>query len=109
MPAGVGELPLRVATHAATRKVREERVEVQGAPRCAALEDMATGALGAALQAAGRLVVFVYQTSAYKVPRKWASLEGALYGNVAAGRNADGRLEIFVRGTDNSLYHKWQT
>jgi hypothetical protein len=23
--------------------------------------------------------------------------------------NADGRLEVFVRGTDNNLYHKWQT
>jgi hypothetical protein len=24
-------------------------------------------------------------------------------------RNADGRLEVFVRGTDNALWHKWQT
>ena len=23
--------------------------------------------------------------------------------------NADGRLEVFARGTDNALYHVWQT
>ena len=25
------------------------------------------------------------------------------------GRNADGRLEVFARGTDNALWHIWQT
>ncbi len=25
------------------------------------------------------------------------------------GKNADGRLEVFVRGSDKALYHKWQT
>jgi GH25 family lysozyme M1 (1,4-beta-N-acetylmuramidase) len=24
-------------------------------------------------------------------------------------RNSDGRLEVFVRGTDNAIYHNWQT
>jgi hypothetical protein len=28
--------------------------------------------------------------------------------NIAVGRNADGRLEFFVRGTDNAVWHKWQ-
>jgi hypothetical protein len=29
-------------------------------------------------------------------------------GNVALGRSPAGRLEAFVRGTDNALWHKWQ-
>jgi hypothetical protein len=24
------------------------------------------------------------------------------------GQNADGRLEVFVRGSNGALYHKWQ-
>jgi hypothetical protein len=24
-------------------------------------------------------------------------------------QNADGRLEVFVRGTDNGVWHRWQT
>ena len=39
----------------------------------------------------------------------WAGLGGVLTSDIAAGRNADGRLEVFVRGTDNGLYHIWQT
>jgi hypothetical protein len=31
-----------------------------------------------------------------------------LPGNVAVGSNADGRLEIFTRGTDNALWHDYQ-
>lgn len=31
-----------------------------------------------------------------------------LTSNIAIGTNADGRLEAFVRGTDNALWHKWQ-
>ena len=27
----------------------------------------------------------------------------------AAGENADGRLEAFVVGSDNGLWHRWQT
>jgi hypothetical protein len=30
-------------------------------------------------------------------------------GNVAVGRNMDGRLQLFVRGTDNALWNIWQT
>jgi hypothetical protein len=38
----------------------------------------------------------------------WSSLGGAFVGNPAVGRNADGRLEVFVRGADNHLYHIWR-
>lgn len=30
-------------------------------------------------------------------------------GNLSIATNSDGRLEIFVRGTDNNIYHTWQT
>ena len=39
----------------------------------------------------------------------WASLGGIVTSNIATGRNADGRMEIFARGTDNALWHNWQT
>ena len=39
----------------------------------------------------------------------WASLGGVLTSAPTATRNADGRLEVFVRGTDNALYNRWQT
>ena len=38
----------------------------------------------------------------------WASEGGGLTSNIAVGRNADGRLEVFVRGSDDALWHKWQ-
>ena len=37
------------------------------------------------------------------------SLGGALTSRVAVGRNKDGRLEAFALGTDNALWHIWQT
>lgn len=37
------------------------------------------------------------------------NLGGALTSDPSVGINADGRLEIFVRGTDNGLHHIWQT
>jgi subtilisin family serine protease len=39
----------------------------------------------------------------------WASLGGVIFSDPTVASNADGRLEVFVRGTDNNLYHKWQT
>ncbi len=39
----------------------------------------------------------------------WASLGGAVTSNITAARNADGRLELFARGTDSALYHASQT
>ena len=38
----------------------------------------------------------------------WASEGGALTSDIVVERNADGRLELFVRGTDNAVWHKWQ-
>jgi hypothetical protein len=43
----------------------------------------------------------------------WDSLGGSFDtglsgGVVAVGLNSDGRLEIFLRGTDNHAYHRWQ-
>jgi hypothetical protein len=39
----------------------------------------------------------------------WSYLGGSIAGVPSAARNADGRIEVFVRGTDNALYHIWQT
>jgi acylphosphatase len=36
-------------------------------------------------------------------------LGGVLTSDPAVARNRDGRLEVFVRGTDNALYNIWQT
>ena len=32
-----------------------------------------------------------------------------LTGELSAGRNADGRIEVFARGSDTALWHIWQT
>jgi hypothetical protein len=37
------------------------------------------------------------------------SLGGILTSRVAVGRNKDGRLEVFARGTALNLIHTWQT
>ncbi len=39
----------------------------------------------------------------------WFSLGGVITSRIAVGLNKDGRLELFARGTDNALWHKWQT
>ena len=39
----------------------------------------------------------------------WGTLGGILTSDIAAANNADGRMEVFVRGADNALWHKWQT
>ncbi|MGH9984857.1 MAG: discoidin domain-containing protein, partial [Nitrososphaeraceae archaeon] len=38
----------------------------------------------------------------------YESLEGGLRSNIEVVANSDGRLEVFVVGTNNALYHKWQ-
>jgi hypothetical protein len=39
----------------------------------------------------------------------WASQGGLkVNSDIAVGRNADGRLELFVAASDNELWHKWQ-
>jgi len=37
----------------------------------------------------------------------WEDLGGVIYGAPAAASWASNRLDVFVRGTDNHLYHKW--
>jgi len=39
----------------------------------------------------------------------FSSLGGIITNDPSVGRNADGRLEVFARGTDNALHHIWQT
>ena len=39
----------------------------------------------------------------------WTSMGGQINGGLSAPRNADGRLEVFTRGTDGALWHIWQT
>jgi peptidoglycan hydrolase-like protein with peptidoglycan-binding domain len=39
----------------------------------------------------------------------WASMGGVITSNIGLGQNADGRLELFARGTDNAVWHQWQT
>ena len=46
--------------------------------------------------------------SVYGARFRWSSLGGAISDPVVAN-NKDGRFEIFVRGTDNALWHIWQT
>ncbi|HET6881091.1 MAG TPA: hypothetical protein VFI31_13095 [Pirellulales bacterium] len=41
-------------------------------------------------------------------PGGFASLGGNITTDPAVGRNADGRLEVFARGTDGALWHIWQ-
>jgi hypothetical protein len=38
----------------------------------------------------------------------WQTRGGGLSEKPAVARNGDGRLEVFVRGTDNALYHQWE-
>jgi hypothetical protein len=39
----------------------------------------------------------------------WASLGGVITTDPTVIRNGDGRLEAFARGTDNAVWHIWQT
>ncbi|TMR27375.1 matrilysin family metalloendoprotease [Nonomuraea zeae] len=45
--------------------------------------------------------------SIYGARRSWFSLGGTVF-NPAVNSNSDGRLEVFVRGLDSALHHKWQ-
>jgi len=47
--------------------------------------------------------------SARPATTQWADLGGSVTGKPAIVRNADGRLEVFVRGKDNSIGHIVQT
>lgn len=39
--------------------------------------------------------------------RPWEKLGGQVVGGPDAATWAPGRLDVFLRGTDNALYHKW--
>ncbi|TIN97543.1 MAG: hypothetical protein E5Y06_04685 [Mesorhizobium sp.] len=39
----------------------------------------------------------------------WQPMGGKLTTEAVAGNNKDGRIEVFARGTDNALWHIWQT
>src|SRR5689334_3916678 len=39
---------------------------------------------------------------------QWQSLGGQPTTAPAIGRNADGRLELFIQGADNNVHHNWQ-
>ncbi|MDQ6866003.1 MAG: Ig-like domain-containing protein, partial [Thermoproteota archaeon] len=51
----------------------------------------------------------IQTTSGSNVWSGFGPLGGNILGNPAVGRNADGRLEVFVVGTDHAIYHKFQT
>ena len=36
------------------------------------------------------------------------SLDGLGIGDITVGQNTDGRLELFARGIDNVVFHRWQ-
>lgn len=38
----------------------------------------------------------------------WTSMGGQMIEGPSAARNADGRLEVFVKGTDAALWNTWQ-
>ena len=46
--------------------------------------------------------------SIYGAKFRWASRGGIIF-NPVATNNADGRLEVFAKGSDNALWHIWQT
>lgn len=75
----------------------------------------------AAVQAQGRLLVFVVRSgfdaaldglSLAQGAEAWGdaiALGGLHTSPAVAIRNADGRVEIFARGSNNALYHCWET
>ncbi|HEX4273933.1 MAG TPA: hypothetical protein VHZ74_01195 [Bryobacteraceae bacterium] len=48
-------------------------------------------------------------TAIYGTAGVWKGLGGSIIGSPATGLNFDGRLEVFVRNSDNSVWHKAQT
>jgi hypothetical protein len=50
---------------------------------------------------------YSYDIEVPPVPR-WASLEGVATSDPGAVLQTGGRLVVFVRGTDNNIYHRWQ-
>ncbi len=73
----------------------------------------ADGRLEVFLQAKDGQIWHVWQLTPNGGWSSWSSLGGPsaaiANGGPIVGRNADGRLEIFVTGSDGNLYHMWQT
>ncbi|MEJ8848656.1 C1 family peptidase [Variovorax rhizosphaerae] len=52
----------------------------------------------------------MYGATGVKLPQSgWQPLGGKITTKPVTGVNKDGRIEVFARGTDNALYHMWQT
>jgi C1A family cysteine protease/acylphosphatase len=52
----------------------------------------------------------MYGATGVKLPSSgWQSLGGGLTTEPVTGSNKDGRIEVFARGTNNALWHTWQT
>jgi GlcNAc-PI de-N-acetylase len=62
-----------------------------------------------ALDSRGALRVNSQAAGSTSWPNSWQNLGGSFASAPVVTRNADGRLEVFLRGTDQGLYHFWQT
>jgi hypothetical protein len=62
-----------------------------------------------ALDSRGALRVNSQAAGSSSWPNSWQNLGGSFASAPVVTRNADGRLEVFLRGTDQGLYHLWQT
>ena len=51
----------------------------------------------------------MWQTAPNNGWSTWSTRGGAFAGAPVLGTNRDGRLEVFVKGTDCALWHTWQT
>lgn len=52
----------------------------------------------------------MYGATGVRLPQSgWQPLGGVITTEPVAGANKDGRIEVFARGSDNALWHLWQT
>jgi hypothetical protein len=77
-------------------------VDATGPRTSAPIEDDGRRAFGGAVGRNGAAGAFEDTFS------DWTSLGGVATSDPVVTANADGRAEVFVRGTDNALYHQWQ-
>jgi hypothetical protein len=72
-----------------------------------------TGTLASCLEVfvigGDQAVWHIFQTTPGGNWSGWQSLGGSMTGDLAVGRNADGRLEVLARGTDNALWDLGET
>ena len=104
---------LRAATR--SRGVWEAKIDQAGSSvwppamkACVALQVIdATGAIQVFATQTGKSVAFIKQTSTGW--GSWTSLGGTVTSALTGGTNANGSLELFVRGADGTLNHVWQS